>query len=389
MAAKRSIKVAVPQTGEEEVSAVRDVILSGNFISGRYVSEFEKAFASYIGVREASAVNSGTAALHVALAALGIGPGDEVIVPALTFMSTATAVLHQNAIPVFADIDKDSFCMSPEDMEKRITERTRAIIPVHLYGNAADMDRIMEIARVHDLYVVEDCAQAHGTQYRGRKVGSIGDMGAFSFFATKHMTTGEGGIITSDNKGWIRRANQIRSHGMAGRDDHVVLGYNYRMNEIAASMGLVQLKKLDGFNEKRIKNSMKILSALDERNATWYQVPKMKDHILHTFFWCPLRIRKDAGLSMDEVVGRLNEKGVEVRQRYKAPLYRQKVIAEYSPYPGRCPFRCQNEDEIPDYNRLYLRNAEHLSGRIIGLPNHPGLSEDDVDYVIDTVSGLF
>ncbi len=379
----------MPLAGEEEVSAVREVILSGNFISGRYVSGFEKAFGDYIGVRAASAVNSGTAALHVALAALGIGPGDEVIVPALTFMSTATAVLHQNAIPVFADIDKDSFCISPEDMEKRITERTRAIIPVHLYGNSAEMESLMEIARAHNLYVIEDCAQAHGTTYRGRKVGSIGDMGAFSFFATKHMTTGEGGMIVSDNTEWIRRANRIRSHGMVGRDDHVMLGYNYRMNEMAASMGLVQLKKLDGFNEKRIKNAKKILGALKERDATWYQIPKVEDHILHTFFWCPLLIREEAGVSLDKVVGRLNQKGIEVRQRYRVPLYRQKVIAQQRPYPKGCPFRCGNGDEIPDYSRIYLPNVESLSGRIIGLPNHPGLSEDDVDYVIDTVSRLF
>lgn len=383
------IKVAVPLTGEEEVAAIREVILSGNFVSGKKVAEFEEQYASYIGVKDAAAVNSGTATLHIALAVLGIGPGDEVIVPSLTFMSTVTAVFHQNAIPIFADIDAESFCISPEDIKKRITERTRAIIPVHLYGNAADMDVIMKIADEYGIYVIEDCAQAHGTEYKGKRVGSIGHIGSFSFFATKHMTTGEGGLITSNNEEWIKKARIIRSHGLINRDDHVYLGYNYRMNEIAAAMGLVQLKKLDFFNERRIKNSLFILKELSIATPKWCSVPKLSNDIKHTFFWCPLIVKAEKGFSTDDVVNRLKEKGIEVRQRYKEPLYKQKVILDCSPYPKGCPFACQLAINIPDYRSLYLPNVEVLAGNIIGLPNHPALQKEDLEYVVKTVCNLY
>jgi dTDP-4-amino-4,6-dideoxygalactose transaminase len=369
---------------------MREVVLSGNFVSGKKVAEFERQFASYIAVSGASAVNSGTAALHIGLAVLEIGPGDEVIVPSLTFMSTVTCVLHQNAIPVFADIDQDSFCISPEDIKKRITARTKAIIPVHLFGNSADMDEIMAIAREHGLYVIEDCAQAHGTEYKGKKVGSIGHMGAFSFFATKHMTTGEGGILTSNNSQWIEQSNIIRSLGMVNRDDHVVLGYNYRMNEMAAAMGLVQMEKLEPNNEKRIANSKRILAVLSGDGDKWYRVPPISGEIRHTYFWCPLIIRTEQGFKSKEVVARLRERGVEVRHRYCEPLYKQKLMLDLTPYPGGCPFTCiPSSGRHQDYKNLYLPNVESLAGNIIGLPNHAAMSDEDIEYVIKVVRELY
>jgi perosamine synthetase len=383
------IKVATPITGEEEFEATREVFLSGNFVSGEKVAEFEKRFASYIGAEEACAVNSGTAALHIALAILGVGPGDEVIVPPLTFMSTVTSVLHQNAIPVFADIDKESFCLCPKDIQNRITERTKAIIPVHLFGNSANMDKIIKLAEENNLHIIEDCAQAHGTEYKGKKVGSIGDMGAFSFFATKHMTTGEGGIITSNNKEWITKARQIRSHGMTNRNDHEFLGYNYRMNELAAAIGLVQLKKLNGFNEKRIKNSLFILKALSNHSSKWFTTPKIEKHIKHTFFWCPLIINVEDGFTSIEVTKKLRDKGIEVRQRYNEPLYKQKVLQDGNPYPNGCPFTCQSPEKTQDYKNLYLPNVESIAGNIIGLPNHPGLVQEDLDYIVEVCKTLY
>lgn len=385
----KHIKVAVPITDEEEVAAVREVILSGNLVSGANVAEFERRFASFIGVSGASAVNSGTAALHIALAVLGVGPGDEVIVPSLTFMSTVTCVLHQNAIPVFADIDRESFCISPEDVKRRITAHTKAIIPVHLFGNAASMDDIMGIAEEHRLHVIEDCAQAHGTEYKGKRVGSIGHMGAFSFYATKHMTTGEGGIITTDNQEWIEAANKIRNHGMSGRDEHVVLGYNYRMNEIAAAMGLVQLRKLPQLNETRISNSRKILEALAGEGGRWFRVPELSPDVRHTFFWCPLIIRTEAGYETRDIVKRLGERGVEVRHRYVEPLYRQKVMQDASPYPSGCPYACASSMRGNEYRTLFLPNVEALAGNIIGLPNHAALKDEEIEYVVKTVRDLF
>ncbi len=380
------IKVAVPITGEEEIAAVREVILSGNFVSGKNVAQFEESFADYIGVSAAAATNSGTAALHLAMAALGIGPGDEVIVPALTFMSTVTSVFHQNAIPVFADIDPDNYCISPADIEKRITARTRAIIPVHLYGNAADMDAIMQLAEKHDLKVIEDCAQAHGTEFAGRRVGSIGHLGAFSFFATKHMTTGEGGLVTSDNNDWIDLIKKIRSHGMVNRDDHHYLGYNYRMNEMAAAIGNVQLRKLEQMNRRRIEISLQILERLEAAPRDWFTVPRLAENVRHTFFWCPLRIINGKAR---EVVSRLRERDVEVRHRYNEPLYKQKLIRDRSPYPGGCPYTCIPDYTSQDYDKLQLPNVEAIAGNMIGLPNHPALTQADIDRVVETLLALY
>ena len=382
---KQYIKVATPITGEEEADAIRKVVLSGNLVSGKNVRKFEEQFSEYIGVNDSAAVNSGTAALHVALSVLGIGPGDEVIVPPVTFMSTITAVFHQNAIPIFADIDKDSFCISPEDIERKITSRTKAIIAVHLYGNSSDMDAIMEISRKYNLLVIEDCAQAIGTEYKGKKVGSIGHMGAFSFFATKHMTTGEGGIVTSNNKEWIKQSCIVRSHGLINRDDHHFLGYNYRMNEIAAAMGLVQLKKLENFNEQRINNSLFLLDELKQHSSSWYIIPQLDHKIRHTFFWCPLIINRKKGFKTKDIVKKLKLKGIEVRQRYSEPLYKQKVIQNYSPFPGGCPFTCQNKANLQDYHSLKMINAEEFAGNIIGIPNHPKLQKNDLRYIIDKI----
>ena len=194
----RKIKVASPQCGEEEARAARDALLSGELISGKRVEAFEKAFAAYIGTPEAIAVSNGTVAIKAALAALRLEPGEEVIVPSLTFFSTITAAIELGGVPVFADISLSNFCLDPTDLERCITPRTRAIIAVHLFGHSAEMDAISAIANRHGVVVLEDCAQSHGTRYRGHTTGSLGKMGCFSFFATKHMTTGgEGGMVTT------------------------------------------------------------------------------------------------------------------------------------------------------------------------------------------------
>jgi perosamine synthetase len=383
----KKIKVAEPIVGEEEVNAVSEVILSGNYVSGEKVKRFEERFAEYIGVKYAVAVNSGTAALHVALASIGIGPGDEVIVPPITFFSTVSSVLHQNAIPIFADVNEETFCLDPDDVESKINDSTKAIIPVHLFGNAAEMDEIIKIAKKYGLKVIEDCAQAHGTEYKRKKVGSIGDAGCFSFYATKHMTTGEGGIITTNDYNLAKKAEIIRNHGMTGRDEHVMLGYNYRMSEINAALGLVQLKKLDMLNQKRIENSTYLLNQIKNREIEWLKVPKIKDYVKHTFFWCPVVVlEENIGMTTSEVVKKLREEGVETRYRYKQPLYKQKVLEKLSPYPNGCPFSC-SQQKI-DYKKIHLPNAEKLSGKIIGLPNHPGLNKNDLDYVLEVLEKI-
>lgn len=380
MTARPFIKVAIPMTGEDEAAAIRDVVLSGNFVSGPKVEQFERAIADHLGVAHAVAVNSCTAALHLAYAAAGLGPGDEVIVPPVTFFSTVTSVLHQGATPVFADVDAGSFCLSADAVERAITEKTRAIVPVHVYGNAADMDAIMRVAERHNLIVIEDCAQSHGTTFNGRQTGSIGHMGALSFFATKHMTTGEGGMLVSNNSAWADRARTIRSHGMVNRDDHVMLGYNYRMTEIAAAMGLVQIQKLESNNERRIQHSLAILNALRERPRPWFRLAELDPRVRHTFFWCPLLIASENGYAIKDVVARLRERGVEVRQRYYEPLNRQPMLATHR-FPAGV--------RVPDYHAQHFPNAEAIAGNIVGLPNHAGLTPDDIEYVVDTVTTLY
>jgi len=381
------IKVAEPSVGEEEIEAVAEVLRSGRYVQGPKVKEFEEKFAEYIGTRYAVATNSGTAALHTSLAAARIGTGDDVIVPALTFFSTATSVIHNNAIPIFADVDPETYCLDAGDMEKRITEKTRAVIPVHFYGHPAEMDSVMEIAQAHDLLVIEDAAQAHGAEYKGQKIGSLGNIGCFSFYATKNMTTGEGGMITTNDADIAEKARIIRNHGMTSRDDHTALGYNYRMNEISAAIGLVQLSKLDKLNGIRTKNSMYLLNEL--RGVEWLNLPRIRPYVKHAFFWCPVRV--DEGklrMKTKDLMAKLRERGVEVRHRYVAPLYKQPVLLKQNAYPKKCPFSCPFYGRKIDYSQLNCPNAEKIAGKIIGLPNHPNLTQRQLDEVICVIESI-
>lgn len=363
------VKVAQPIVGEEEVEAVKEVILSGNYVSGRKVEEFEKAFAGYIGSKYAIAVNSGTAALHIALQAVGVGEGDEVIVPPLTFFATVSCVLYLKAIPVFADIDPGSLCLSAEDTERRISSRTKAIIPVHLFGNVANMKDFVALSQQKKIPLIEDCAQAHGSEYEGRRVGSLGRAGCFSFFATKHITTcGEGGMIVSDDKELTDKSRLIRSHGMSDRDNHVLLGFNNRMSEMEAAMGSAQLRRLDELNSKRIANSEYLLKEIAK--LPWAKTTHIEENVTHTYFWCPLMVDEDkTDKSFEELKTHLKKNNIGFRQRYQEPLYKQEVLKRLG----------------LDYSNLCLPNVEAVAGRILGLPNHPGLTQEELDRVVEVL----
>ncbi|MFH1126428.1 MAG: DegT/DnrJ/EryC1/StrS family aminotransferase, partial [Candidatus Altiarchaeota archaeon] len=239
-----AIPIAKPLIGKEEIRNVVAALKSGSIAQGPKVKEFEEKFASYIGVRHTVAVNSGTAALHIALLANGVKPGDEVIVPSFTFIATANSVLYCNAKPVFADVREDSFNIDVEDVKNKITAKTRAVIPVHLYGQPADMKELMEIAAEKNIAVVEDACQSHGAIYDGKKVGSFSS-GCFSFYPTKNMTTSEGGAITTDDGRIAELSSMIRTHGSKKRYYHEMLGFNLRMTDVAAAIGLAQLEKLE------------------------------------------------------------------------------------------------------------------------------------------------
>ncbi|TFF90171.1 MAG: DegT/DnrJ/EryC1/StrS family aminotransferase, partial [Promethearchaeota archaeon] len=230
----------------EEQEAVLRVMESQmlTLLHGTYVKQFEDDFADYIGVKHAIGVNTGTAALHLAIAALDIGPGDEVIVPPFTFIATASSVLHNNAIPIFADINPKSYTLDPESVREKITDRTKAIIPVHLAGISTDMDALTDLAKEYNLKIIEDAAQSIGTQWRGKKVGSLGTIGCFSFYPSKNITTGEGGMITTDNDKLAEQCRLIRHHGEPSWYVYNRLGYNYRMTEIQGAIGGIQLKRL-------------------------------------------------------------------------------------------------------------------------------------------------
>jgi perosamine synthetase len=365
------IKVASPQVGEEEANAVRDVLLSGNYVSGTKVKEFEKRFAQYIGVKHAMAVSSGTAALCIALQAMGIGRGDEVIVPPFSFFATISSVLFLGAIPVFADIDLENLCLSPKSTVTKITSKTKAIIPVHVFGAPAKMNEFTNISKTYKIPILEDCAQAHGTEYGGQKVGSFGEAGAFSFFATKHITTGEGGMITTNDSDIAKACKIIRNHGMTSRDTHEVLGYNNRMTEMEAAMGLVQLKKLDRLNQKRIENSKYLIRQL--ASLRWARIPLPQSEMLHTFFWCPLWLDEEKNdKTILDLKQHLTKNEIGFRHRYNEPLYKQAVLKKLG----------------LDYSDVYLRNVEQVAGNIIGLPNHPGLTKKELDRIIDVLKSF-
>ncbi|OPY27813.1 MAG: Aspartate aminotransferase [Methanocella sp. PtaU1.Bin125] len=357
------IPIAKPLIGQEEIRGVIDVLQSGTIAEGPKVKEFEEAFASYIGTKHAVAVNSGTAALHVALLARDIGPGDEVIVPPFTFIATANAVLFAGARPVFADVEPDTFNIDPGEIEKKITRRTRAIIPVDLYGHPARMDEIMEIAQRHRLSVIEDACQAHGAALRGRKCGSF-DVGCFSFYPTKNMTTSEGGIITTDDAAVAGRARMIRSHGSKVRYYHEMLGYNLRMTDISAAIGLAQLKHVDQYDDARIANAMRLNERLS--GVKGIITPAIADGCRHVFHQYTLRITPEFGMTRDQLIKKLSDAGIGSAVYYPVPVHLQTFYRSLG-YDERMPV------------------SEMLAKEVISLPVHPSVTPEEIDLIADTI----
>ncbi len=254
----KKIPIAEPDTTGNESKYVNDCIKS-NWISskGKYVKKFEEAFSEYCNVKYGISTSNGTAALHLALTALGIKKGDEVIIPNLTFIATANSIKYCNAKPIFVDVDKKTWNIDVNKIEEKISKKTKAIIPVHLYGNPCEMNKIMEIAKKHNLFVIEDCAEAHGAEYKGKKVGSFGDIACFSFFGNKIITTGEGGMCITNNKEFAQKMDILKNQGMDPKKRywHPFIGFNYRMTNIQAAIGLAQLERIDKFIKTRRKNA--------------------------------------------------------------------------------------------------------------------------------------
>jgi perosamine synthetase len=358
------INIAKPMMGDEEKAAVMAVLESGQLAQGSVVADFEGAFADYCGVKHAIATSNGTTALHVALLALELGPGDEVITTPFTFIASANAILYVGAKPVFVDIDPISFNIDVEQIEAVITKRTKAIMPIHLFGNMAQMASIREIAERHGLAIIEDAAQAHGAEEGGKRAGSWGT-GCFSFYPTKNITTGEGGAITTNDDCVADKARLLRSHGMRVRYYHDMLGYNFRMTNIHAAIGTAQLPKLEGFNEKRIENARYLNEHLPKDKVAVPQVREGTRHVFHQY-----TVRVLPPLDRDDVREQLKAAGVGSEAYYPVPVHKQQVYIDLG------------------YGGQNFPQSERAAREVLSLPIHPGVSQEDLETIVQAVRGL-
>jgi dTDP-4-amino-4,6-dideoxygalactose transaminase len=360
------IPISKPLLGEEEQAAVRQVLESGVLAQGPRVAEFERAFAAFIGVKHAIATSNGTTALHAALLAHGVGPGDEVITTPFTFMASVNAILYTGARPVLCDIDH-SFNLDAQLIEDAITERTRAIMPVHLYGQPAEMDTIGAIAQAHGLALIEDACQAHGARFAGRMAGSFGT-GCFSFYATKNMTTGEGGMITTDDDALAERSRRVIAHGMKVRYYHDTLGYNYRITDMAAAIGIEQLKKLPSFNARRVQNARFYDQQL--ANIPGLLTPAVFPRRTHVYHQYTLRITPEFGQGRDALAEALARRGISTGIYYPVPVHQQQSARAAG--LGQGPFPV----------------AEHMAREVLAIPVHPALTEADRLAIVDGLISL-
>jgi len=361
---KIKIPIANPIIGDEEIEEVVKVLKSGFIAQGPKVAEFEKEFAKFVNTKYAVATSSGTTALHAALLTCGIGEGDEVITSPFSFAATGNSILYTGAKPIFVDIDPDTFNIDPYKIEEAITDKTKAIMPVHLYGQAAEMGEISKIAKKYDLFVIEDAAQAHGAIYKDKKVGSLGDMACFSFYPTKNMTTSEGGIITTDNEELAEKAKMIRAHGESKRYEHAILGYNFRMTDIAAAIGLAQLNKIGKFNEKRIANADYLTEKL--KSVEGISTPIRLNNRKHVYHQYTIQVKQGM---RDDWVKLLNENGIGTGIHYPIPIYKQELYIELG-----------YDDQ--------LENTEKAANNVISLPVHPSLAKEDLESIVKVLKEI-
>ena len=368
---ERFIPVCEPLLGGNELTYVTDAVQTGWISSaGSYIERFEQAFARYCGVSFGVAVTNGTVALHVALRALGVGVGDEVIVPSFTMIASAFAVCYTGAMPVFVDVDRDTWNMDSTQLESKISARTRAVMPVHVFGTLCDMDIIDSVARRHGLFVVEDAAEAHGAEQRGRKAGAFSAIAAFSFFANKNITTGEGGMVVTDDPELRDKSRYYRNlcFPLTGSRDyrHDHIGYNYRMSNLHAAIGLAQVEKADEYRTLRIRNHALYREHLrGVPGITFQKVPP--DTVSVSWMNAILVDSKRFGRTRGQVIAYLKARGVDSRLLFTG-MHRQKALSDYG-----CD--CSGSYPVTDL----------LSEQGLYLPSGSGLSEDDIRYVCSCI----
>jgi len=357
----------MPQIGREEIQMVSKVlksrVLTGRLGSGPMAKQFEKGFAKFVKAKHAIAVNNGTAALHMSLWTAKVKTGDEVILPSFTFISTAEVVALLGAKPVFVDINPQTYNIAPKKIEAAITDKTKAIIAVDLYGLSAEMDRINEVAKKHNLTLIEDAAQAHGASYKGKPPGYFADMVCWSFYASKNMTTGEGGMITTNNNEHADLLRAVRSHGETEEYVSTMLGQNYRMPEIEAAIGIAQLKKLPTFIEKRRRNAELFTEKLNKIRQL--VLPTEPKGYRHSWYLYTVRIRKGDAKVRDKIVEDLRKKGVGATVYYHTPIHLMPYYQQFGKY--------------------HLPNTEKIAQQVFSLPVHPGVTKKEIDYIAKSV----
>jgi perosamine synthetase len=357
--------MADPLVGEEEARAVYDVVLSGWLSAGPNVPLFEAAMAHLVGVPHAVAFCNGTVALHAILTALGVGPGDEVIVPDITFISTATAVLHAGATPVLCDVLEDSLNIDPAAAERLVTPQTRAIIPVHYAGQSADMDEVLALAERHGIDVIEDAAEAHGAVYKGREVGAFGKAAMFSFTPQKNVTTGEGGMVTTSDADLAEKLQALRNHGSKQTYVYEMLGFNYRMTEMQAAIGVRQLERLAGFLEHKLQMARLLDEAISA--VPGLRSPAVLPERTHTYQMYTVTFDEAHANDRDPLRDHLEAAGIQTRICFP-PLHQQPILAAYAPKDGR------------------LATSTGLGTRILSLPFHNRMDETKIAYLAETLA---
>jgi len=348
---------------EEEAKAAYDVVKSGWVSMGKKVKEFENNFKKYVNAKNTIAVNNGTAALHACLVAVGVEPGDEVIVPSLTFISTANVVLYEKAKPVLVECDPKTYNVTAEEIEKNITKKTKAIIPVDMNGMPIDYDSILELAEKHSLPVILDSAESLGAEYKNKKVGGIAPIHCFSFYPNKNATTGEGGMITTNDSELAEKIRMIRTHGQDRRYHHVILGYNYRLTDIQAAIGIVQMKRLEWVLKKK-ENLAKIYNEVFE-NTKNIETPFVPAYVTrHAWYMYAICLKNG---NRDELVKKLQENGIEIRLSFP-PIHTQPVY-----------------QKMFGFNDMSLPLTFNTWNKLINIPIWAGMGKEKQDYIISMI----
>lgn len=358
------IPIARPNIGKEEEKAALKVLRSGMLVQGKKVAELEKKFAKFIGTKYAIATSSGTTALHITLLAANVKKDDEVITSPLTFIASANACLFVGAKPVFIDVNEDDFNINANLIEAAVTKKTRVIMPIHLFGAPANMPAITKIAKKYKLLVIEDACQAHGASIEKKKVGSWGLAGCFSFYATKNMVSGEGGIITTNNKRLAEKCKLLRSHGSRARYYHDILGFNFRMTDIEAAIALEQLKKLLQANKKRINNAKYLNKKIKVSGIILPKISNEPRHVVHQY---TIRITRNCSISREKLIEVLQKNGIGYGIFYPLPIHKQKFYKKLG-YKDRLPI------------------SEKVAKEVLSLPIHPLVTKEHLDLVANVIN---